>query len=745
MKTLLYSLLLILLLSQARAAFPTLPIQRAEIKQINSVPVLTLNGQPTSPLVFFFNNQVAEGPRRQYWEPQVKMAAEAGIHIYSFVLPLPFDAKSSGIQYINAILDPFIAADPHAVFIPRIDVDASPAWLASHPQEQIVTADGSRGPQTIASVAWTSNTLKILDEFIGALEASPYGQRIIGYHLSGQTAGEWFPHLYRESGPDIGSANTSSFRSWLAAQYKTDRELQKAWNSTTVTLATASVPVPSAGRFPIHNIADGVPFKAFYDFQLQYAWIDYSRYTSELTAKRLLDFAALVKRKTQRRKLTVFFYGYNLELPGSMNGHNELMALLNSSDVDVLASPLSYQDRLRGESTGFMAAVDTIAAHGKLWIIENDMRTHLWTREHQPAEIADNPAFISELSFMPRSRDSHETVELLRRDFAAMLIHRTGTWWMDLAAVGSFQDPNIWSMLKSYVPLYDALYRDPQPFRPEVALIADEQSRNYEQSDWDISNQLLINTRHELGKSGVSFGTYLIEDFEAGRIPPCKAYIFANAFALDASRIQAIRQRLEQHAATAIWLYAPGWIHGHANNLEAMQQLTGMHIVRQDGLLGSVSNMNSTDMVWGIAARNLDEIKTFNISPRFVVDDPKAEILGNYISDRKPSLACKLQGKATHIFIGDIGVTSDLLRALFAKVGVHLWSAQPLAIHAGNGLLSVHAADAGIYEIIPPRGMRLQPQQGRVLGKGVQGGILVAFGRAQTILFDVVSASAHVE
>jgi beta-galactosidase len=565
---------------------------------------------------------------------------------------------------------------------------------------------------------------------------------MIGYHLTGQTAGEWFPDFYRERGPDLSGANAAGFRAWLTEKYKTDAGLQAAWSSSSITLQRVEIPIPEPGRFPIGNAKEGEKFRAYYDLDHAFNWVDYSRYTSAITARRLLELCALVKEKTARKKLTVLFYGYNLDLPGSMNGHNEIVQLLDSPDVDMLASPMSYQDRLLGASTGFMAAVDTIAARGKLWMIENDMRTHRWTREHQPPEIADDPNFIAELKFISRPSELYETLGILKRDYAAMRVHRSGTWWMDLAAVGSFQDQAIWDLFKDLTPLFEADYRDPQPYRPEVALIIDEQSRNFEESLWDVGYQTLNNTRYQLGTTGTSFGLYLLEDFEEGRIPDCKVYIFPNSVSLSEERIKGIRARLEAQGGTAIWMYAPGWINGKTTDIEQMRRLTGINLVQKDGQLGSYSIADAGRQVWGLEKRDQIDAKSFNITPRFVVDDSQAEVIGRYLSDDQPSMAIKRQGKATHVYTGDINLTTEILRDLFLRAGVHLWSTVPLAVHPDRDFLSVHAKNADVYELIPPRGKTLRPHgAARILGKSERG-VFVAFQRAETIFFDVVEIGA---
>ena len=709
------------------------------VETLNDVPVLSIDGKRIPPLIFFFNNHCATGPRRPFWEPQAKMAGEAGVHIYSFCLTMPplGSGTEPSLDELKAALDPFIKADPKALFIPRIYVGASGAWLAANPQDQMVYADGTRGYEAIASEKWKSGTHQQLEKYIRFIEASAYAPRFIGYHISAQNTGEWFPQAYTEKGPDIGVANAIGFRAWLKAKYATDEALRKAWGNADTSLASAAVPVPVAGRFPVHGAPSTVEFESFYRLPEERNWVDYSQYTSELTATRIIEFARTIKEATQGRKLAVFFYGYMMVLPGSIGGHHDLLRVLNCPDIDVLASPVAYDERYRGEATGFMAPVDSVAAHGKLWVIENDMRTHLWSPKHLPPEIANTPDMQSDLLSIPRSRDAAETVQILKRDYAAMLAHRCGTWWMDLCAVGAFNDPAIWRMIDQQRPRDEALCAKPFPFQPEAAMIVDEGSRNFEKSDVDLCSQAIINLRYQMGLTGASFGLYLLDDFINGRVPPCKAYVFANAFSMDGPRCEAIRGRLEREGATAVWLYAPGYLAPSGASLEQSQRLTGMKLMRKDGLLGSRWVGGDGDVaIWGVQTRKLDQPRIFAVSPRLAVKDDTAQVFGRYLADCEASAAFKRQGRATHVFLGDISVTAPLLRRVLKQAKVHLWTDANLVVYTDGTFLSVHAADAGVYPIYLPAGVTLESADGRVQGQA-EGILYAQFDRAETRTFKI--------
>jgi hypothetical protein len=113
----------------------------------------------------------------------------------------------------------------------------------------------------------------------------------------------------------------------------------------------------------------------------------------------------------------IFCYGYLSELIGSFNGHGAMQRVKEHPATDILMSPIPYQHRTSGQSTGFMSPVDSITAHGKLWLNEDDTRTHLLRQEDQPAWLSDG-------TFGKQAKDMHETLNLLERNLAQWV---TGT------------------------------------------------------------------------------------------------------------------------------------------------------------------------------------------------------------------------------------------------------------------------------------------------------------------------------
>ena len=714
--------LLALCAGEAGAAGP-LPfagVSQARVAFSGGVPRLTLNGRPTLPLVFFFNTDPGNAKNRQYLAEQVRLAAGAGVHLYSLPLRCPRlpDGVTPNYAWSDGLLDAFIQADPQATFILRLYPGPQRSWRewAQIPESEFAHfADGSRGQVSLASDWFWGPTDQDLAALIRRYEASPYGPRLLGYHPGGPDS-EMFHDSYREKGPDYSPANQRRFRLWLSRRYPDDLALQQAWANPQVTLATAGIPTFPPGRFPMHGVSGEETVRFFYDLPAERDWVDFSAYANELVAERIETWAELIKRETGGRKLVVFFYGYTFELPGSFSGHYCLQRVLACPQVDVLVSPYSYHERGPGGPGSFMSPVDSVTAHGKLWLNEDDTRTSLLDLSQIPGQwlLFDQPA-----ASLPA------TLGLLERNFAAILTHRAGTWWMDLMAAGAFNHPALWDMLQARAGLYAELYRHPTPYRPQVALIVDERSKLYVKSDWDANYLTLVRLRDEAARSGAAVGYYTLDDFTAGLVPRCPVYLFPNSFCLDAGQVRRLRSRLDREQATAIWLYAPGYLSPAGPDLAQASRLAGLQLAVQDGLQGSRGEGLLARLAWGAGVR---------VSPRLVVSDERAVPLGRYRADGLVSAAMVQAGRHRSVFLGDMEVSRQVLARLFASAGAHLWTRGGEVVHTDGSILAVHSGRAGLVRIYLPPGTRAEPLQARLARR--QASLLLArFEAGETCWF----------
>ena len=698
------------------------PVNSAKVSLMNGVPQLLINGSPVPPLVFFYNNEAGQPVPNA---TEVSAAAKNGVHIYSTIIhwnwmgsdpAAPLNWSGPDLEFQR-----YIDMDPQAMFLVRLRTEPPANWPLwnSVPAGCVVKSldgslDGSLNPLSWGSQDYHDASVANVRNFVRHYESTPIGKRIIAYHVAGGVSGEWFGYGgrdYRTFGPDYSDANLQAFRAWLRQKYAADAQLQEAWGRP-VTLAGASIP-SDPSRFPAH---DRTPVVAFYSRPAQQDWIDFSSYESDQASQWILDLAHAVKQETNGSKLTAAFYGYTYEAYApSLMAHSRLDRLLNSPDIDIICAPISYQassgnnypDRWYGGPAGFMAAVDSVAAHGKLWFNENDILAF-----HVPDTGFD---------FANR---------ILQRDLGSILVHRAGTWWMDLFDTAPFADPRLWSMMGTNGILnYQNLYAAPKPYQPEVAVISDATAHLYVNDDTIIPGNTLMLLKNYAMKAGVSLGFYTLDDFVAGIGPQCPVYLFANANYTTEAQNAAINQRLDREGALAIWQYAPGYLGPSSSGAGGASTLTGFTLAQADGYTGTTGMGVLQGKQWGLRFGA-------TVSPRLVVQDPGAISLGRYYVDNKISTAVKRVGSHTAIFIGDFILSSDFIRTAVVQAGVNVWIADDSIVHTDGNLLVVHTGVAGAKTINLPAGVAARPLGGQA-GVGSASSIQATFAAGDTLWFQL--------
>jgi len=695
---------------------------RAKVEPVNGVARLTINGKPFEPIAFFHNTDIPGPESDRYLREQVALARDAGVHLYSLPLRCPRlrDGKTPNYKYSDSLIEKFVAVDPEAIFLLRVYPGPNWSWeevkRKEIPESEYVRfADGSKKGLSIASEWFRRGSNTELAELVARYEESEHSSRIVAWQPGGPYH-EMFLSGYRQKGPDYSAANQSAFREWLKRKYATDDALRRAWADPQVSLNKAAIPSFREGRFPMRCGAGGKPIQVFYDIPREQSWIDFSTYMSDITADRIIEWARIVAERSGGRKLCAVFYGYTFDLPGSISGHYRLDRVLACPNVHILASPYSYAGRFVGEPGNFMCPVDSIIAHGRLWFNEDDTRTSL-------LDLSNVPAHFS--LFSKKCADLHETVNVLERNFGALLAHRAGTWWMDLVSRGAFNHPEPWKMLSERKPLYSDLYRRPRPYRPDAAIVVDEESKFYVKDDWDTNYWTLYRLRDESAKTGVSVGYYTLADFVAGIVPQCKAYVFANAFRLTDGQVTAIRQRLDREQATAVWIYAPGYVGSRGADVGNVAKAAGIRLETAEGTMGSTGMGLLNGETWGGG---------LTVSPRLVVRDEEAVPLGRYRSDGRISSAEREHGSHRSVFLGDMGPSAAVLRRLFESAGCHVWASSGEVVQTDGTFLMVHSGADGVRPINLPDAVVADPIEADVVDR--EGGRLhVRFRRGDTVWF----------
>ncbi len=454
---------------------------------------------------------------------QVKLAANSGVDLVSFMFGSKTWKNPDGTydwSTIDSICDTILAANPKALIIPRPKIDAFPWWLEANPDEKAVWKNIGKTPlehgsewATVSSKKYREEACRVLYDTIKHLEGK-YGNSIAGYHPAGQNTQEWFtPNTWGLCYSGYAPADRIAFRQWLTRKYSTDENLQKSWDTQTVTLSNAEVPSPEA--------RDASMKKPYLDNR---QILDFNEFLQDEMTDTILALAKTAREATGGKKLVFFFYGYSYEFSSVRKGpaasaHYALRKLLDSPFIDVICSPISYFDRQPGGGCCCMLNAESVTAAGKVYLYEDDTRTYLAIGSLAPGHESGSDTL-------------EETCHLLLRNTGECAIRNFGTWWMDLGAAGWFNSPELWKIMDALKPVDQWFLDHPTPYQPEIGAFLDEKSM-LKISSGRFSGPMVSAVRQPLNRLGAPYSQYLMDDLLSGRVRAPKLCLILNPQGLD--------------------------------------------------------------------------------------------------------------------------------------------------------------------------------------------------------------------
>lgn len=609
------------------------------------------------------------------FEAQIKMAADAGVDFVSFPIDLVWPPPGQAADWgpADRACQQVLAVNPRALLLPRVGVGTPEWWCRAHPGEVMTWEDGSRqNYAVVASPLYRREAAARLGLLVAHLEAT-FGDRLAGYHPCGQNTGEWF---YQDTWENrlngYAAADTNAWRGWLGLRYHTDAALQAAWKDPSARLAEAGIPAAALRR--------GSPAGTLRDPARERRLIDFAEFQQQAMADLVCELAHAVRQASRGRKLVTFFYGYLFEfgpvrLGPATCGHYALRRVLDCPDIDLLCSPISYFDRGIGGSAPAMTAAESVALAGKMWLFEDDTRTHLGT--------GDFPGKID------GARDWHETVTMLQRNVAEEATRNFATWWMDLAMTGWFNDARLWAEMRRLEPLDRIFLERPWPYRPQVAAVIDERAMlETSASAWTVTDPGVYQARRPLARMGAPYGQYLMDDVLRGRVR-APLYVFLNAWQLSAAQRQALHR--QTRGAGRVWCYAPGLHDGDRTSPGTMKDLAGFQLVpaapaKAWATPTALGRQFGLQTAFGLEA---------SVQPLFAAADASAaETLATY-PDGTAAVAFRRTSDGWSLFVGPPGLTSELLRLAARQAGVHLFTETDCNIYANGPVVALHASQDG--------------------------------------------------
>lgn len=638
------------------------------VKSHQGAPALWISGQPVFPMWFF------------QWRIQPEDAVafgKAGINVFTFDLPLGwvgegrYDFGETDRAMIN-----LLNANPQALVVPRVMVSAPEWWLDQHPDQAVRFANGvgwqangwgGTKHESFASELWKKEGSEALRQFVRHVRNSPYSESVIGVHVANGIYGEW--HAWSATDlPDTSEPMRAALIRRLQARYRDAGAWSQAWGLTNATFESATLPT-IAER---HAGEDGM----FHDPAVSRKVMDYYECLHAVSIEAIERFCQTVKDESQGKLLTCVFYSYAPDLVWPQEGDHRAAARAHrTQSIDIFSSPHSYERRKLGQDGLFRNYPAALSLHGKLFIDEGDDRTSL----------ANDPPFT-------HVKTMGQTLEVLRREFANAVTHGVGLWYMDQQN-NWFHDPKIMAELARLKSWANTSMSRPRHSVSQVAVLSALESEFYvagrDSGRNHVTGALYNGQVGELCRTGAPFDWYLIEDLEAGLLPPYKAYVFLDCFHITPAQRQAI-EKLKSDHRTLIWFYAPGYACSDKLSVEDMATLTGLPLERIPR--GKLEIALQPAAFPGAPPKFGPGQEQ---SPMFTASPADGQILGAYSDSQKPGLVSRDAGVWRSVYCGAPLLPAAVLRKLFAEAGVHIYSDRGDNLMANAAWLSLHTVTAG--------------------------------------------------
>lgn len=689
-----------------------------EIRQNGRTPQLLLNGRIVPPIAYRvqFSNRNAR---------YLEMNRDAGIDL--LVAPVTAGGKFRSIlkgvgkyDFTEARTDLFraLCRAPDAVILLQICAYAYPG-MEAEPDEIWQNRDGllavsSSGNMlyadrfvkeksgkeeyypSYASQKWRKTCTDAVVAYLEDLKASGLLNAIGGITLAigedGQMLTRW------PAKQDFSPAARRGFAAFLRKKYGTEEKLRAAWNNP-----KAEFDFPSRESMPGYKYPDNSEFRNPANDQ---AYVDAMEYHYAMQ-KDTLDYFA-------KRCLAVFGRPV-LAVTSSWGGLAPWQADIasGSGPINGTSPQLRYPDRRPGRPIAIAAPLDSQRCNGVIDFQELDLRTYV--RNPLPT---------------PLYRDYHsyamtpDIFKAVSRRLAGFQIAKgMGFWYYDMAQ--EFADKPLLEIIRKGNEIYRRVAEKPDTFQPDTAVLYDNVSAFYWAPKGDLPGRFSKWQAHYSMPSGVPYDIYYLDDFLAH--PErwnYKTVIVSAALRMTPER-RAAFEKLKSADRTLVWLYPAGILEGVKQSSELMgigirrdgKELLEMEPASGSPLARNLEGCLGVSSYYGYACY-LGGAEHFMALPRFVADDPAAEVIGKFLSDGKPGIALRKYPSWTSIFVASPdGLSAQLLWNIARRNGSFIAvDRMGLALSMRDRFMSLHAMKRGTYQVrFPQSGKIMDADSGKVL------------------------------
>ncbi|MBE6903879.1 MAG: hypothetical protein E7480_04660 [Ruminococcaceae bacterium] len=650
-------------------------VTEAKIVTVGNIPRLYIDGKNTAPLFFWGNTSFTFGSQATM-SSQIDLATRSGVSIIMTEVNFAtmVDDEVYDFAPIDSKLNYILQRNPDAKIMIRISPSTGKSmfWEDLFPGDAKRFEDGTRADSvSFASeqrVTYAVNAAKALVEHI--LSNKKYSNSVIGYHYG---YGEWFQSTQEDV--DFSRAMLKCYKEYVKEKYGTVEELRKAWGDDSVDFDNITIKAP-----PGSSLTSAVDYNTM-KLPEDQRFVDYYEALNYNAADIICLLAKTIKEASGGRSLFMTFYGYAWEVPGPKSAHNGLTKILEDENVDIISSPLTYNDRMEGGTGGLMSLADSLAAHNKLWVMENDLRTL-----DSNVSVYEEP----DAEYNLKTESEESAIEIQKREFGLILSRNIGMYWMDLWGTGWQNNSAYWNEYEKMIKLYNDYAASFDGFKPDVAVVVDESSVNMISNTTTFVENMFYKQKNIFYSAGVTFGLYETSVAVSDYVD-AKLYIFLNPWDISDKEAENIKKNIIDKGKTVLWVNGFG-----RQSAEKIKELTGMNIKHKDETetLCTVLATSEHPIIDELSGK----IQIFNdetANPYFYVEDDTAVTLGKYDLNGLVSFAAKETNGYKSVFYGGTLLTESIVRAVAKYAGANIFIDTNDTLTGNHNFISVHAATAG--------------------------------------------------
>lgn len=717
-----------------------------EIKNHNGRPCIFIDGKPYPPMmatVRTIDDKSLVIDKEYYRE-----LGKAGIKLYFLICDTEW-LKPGAINLFCSEAEALLEVVPDAYIFPRIGLHPTNEWIKAHPEECCKYSDGTQPgaklftesyvtdlpmQYSMCSEKWREDAGKALSDTWDKLMALPYADRIIGCFFAAGGTSEWYYilQMFNESGAVLDSSESfrKNFTKYLTKKYGTDTMLRKAWNRNDVTLDNPPVPEPEAHYYtheadldavypkkstrancpvPKMESPNGFNIGTFVNIDKRQDVYDFYRAWHNGTADSVIYFGNIIKNKTPD-KLTGAFYGsfgctnYFKDGTGAA-----VLKVLDSNKIDFLAAPGVYENRAPGGFVGQRETFEAFALRNKIYIIEDDSRTHY-----------ENSWLRPQYGMF----DMEDSINVLKREFGRTICEEVQAWWFDQLLGGKrYKHPDIYKLFSRQSEIAHEAYSLDRSPSSEIAFIFDEESAHV--TSFRTSKELVeLMRNYEIARIGAPVDQYYHNDMANPAMPSYKLYIFFNVFTLTNEERLQIQKKLKKDNAVAVWMYASGIINPEAEpkfDVKNIEQLTGIKVGMVDDRYDSNFRINGKETVFTdkldrrVVYGNMKQRRTLLVGykddltwssflyPLFFPEDKNATVAASFLTEERPAIAVKNCDGYTSIYYGAKHICAETMRNIATGAGCHIYSDSGDVLFANRNYVTFHASSSGTKTIKLPK------------------------------------------